>query len=285
MITSVTYEVDGNYSVQRSAASTSRAARAQGLGDINGDGKFTTADVDNATNCFETYLYTNNGSFDAAADINGDGKIDDKDLFALPAIYAAADATAAENEVHNVIVRRGNINGTGGTDGADITALYQKINTNQPYYWYNDLNSDGVVNQADVDTLVHTILNTEYGDANLDGIVNASDFDALASHYGHSGSTWGQGDFNGDGIVNTIDFNMLALHYNFHASANPLGALVPEPGTLSLLAAMSVASQPAAQISLAIARRAGFSPHVSPRNPNGSFKIIESHMLNISHRV
>lgn len=84
---------------------------------------------------------------------------------------------------------------------------------------------------------------TYYGDANLDGKVNTADFTALAAAFNSASGTWQTGDFNYDGVVNLLDFNAVAV--NFGAAALPgsdlslspsLGTLVPEPGSLSLLA-------------------------------------------------
>ena len=78
------------------------------------------------------------------------------------------------------------------------------------------------------------------GDSNLDGKVNALDFNAIATSFGVTGSgVWTQGDFNYDGTVNTSDFMTMSLNFG-KAEAAPapvLGALVPEPATLGLLAA------------------------------------------------
>jgi autotransporter-associated beta strand protein len=85
-----------------------------------------------------------------------------------------------------------------------------------------------------------TVLSTYYGDANLDGVVNAIDFNAVATNFGKSGQTWSQGNFDYDaaGNVNTADFTLLAQ--NFGATpivlASALGSLVPEPGSMALLA-------------------------------------------------
>ena len=73
------------------------------------------------------------------------------------------------------------------------------------------------------------------GDANLDGKVNTSDFMTLASNFGGSGKLWQGGDFNYDGVVNALDFNAIASDFgDSSAPAVSLGALVPEPGMLSV---------------------------------------------------
>jgi hypothetical protein len=85
------------------------------------------------------------------------------------------------------------------------------------------------------------------GDANLDGKVNALDFNALATSFGVNAgaSVWNGGDFNYDGNVDTTDFTALAQNFNQVLPSAPpappigsasLGSLVPEPGSLMLLA-------------------------------------------------
>jgi hypothetical protein len=78
---------------------------------------------------------------------------------------------------------------------------------------------------------------TYYGDTDLSGTVTSTDFNALVAGYGKtSGAIWSEGDFNYDGKVNTMDFNQLAGNFGAPAiPAAPLGAVVPEPASTSLL--------------------------------------------------
>lgn len=74
------------------------------------------------------------------------------------------------------------------------------------------------------------------GDANLDGAVNTIDFNLLAGNFSAGSATWMQGDFNHDDVVDSLDFNSLLSNYGQRSVPQPgLGALVPEPGTLSLI--------------------------------------------------
>jgi hypothetical protein len=78
------------------------------------------------------------------------------------------------------------------------------------------------------------------GDATLDGIVDSNDFSAIANNFNGSANSWAQGDFNNDGVANALDFNLLATNYGSplpggDVSAPSLGALVPEPGSATLL--------------------------------------------------
>jgi dockerin type I repeat protein len=92
---------------------------------------------------------------------------------------------------------------------------------------------------ADSDAVL--IRYTYYGDSNLDGVVSSSDFDVLASNFNMSGREWVDGDFNYDGTVNALDFNALATNFGRAAIASPLGAVVPEPVSLGMVATIGTA--------------------------------------------
>jgi len=53
-----------------------------------------------------------------------------------------------------------------------------------------------------------------------------------------------KGDFNYDGTVNSLDFNLLATNFNQSIAPPPpapaLGALVPEPASLAMLAVTAI---------------------------------------------
>jgi autotransporter-associated beta strand protein len=80
---------------------------------------------------------------------------------------------------------------------------------------------------------------TAYGDANLDGIVDTTDFNLLAANFSGTGKRWSQADFNYDGSTDTVDFNLLASNFAAVVPGTPagasLGALVPEPASMSLV--------------------------------------------------
>ena len=97
-----------------------------------------------------------------------------------------------------------------------------------------------------------------YGDCTLDGTVNGTDLAKVLADWGKTGQTWTQGDFNYDGVVNGTDLAKLlanwgksmptgividgAAYPNLDSGAISMlrGAgitVVPEPGTLALLAA------------------------------------------------
>jgi len=78
-----------------------------------------------------------------------------------------------------------------------------------------DVNRDGGVTQADLTTLVETVLETRTGDANLDGRVLASDFSLALANWQGSQKGWGQGDFNADGTVQANDLSLLLGNFGY----------------------------------------------------------------------
>lgn len=94
----------------------------------------------------------------------------------------------------------------------NIDAVNAAVKAGSTEYSY-DLDGNGLVQKADVDYLVETLLDTAYGDANLDRKVDVGDLGILAANYGNSGKTWGLGDFNGDGTVDVGDLGILAANY------------------------------------------------------------------------
>jgi hypothetical protein len=245
--TVVTYEIDGNYNVQRFPGLYTNTPLGKGLGDLNHDGQYSQTDVANAAGAFEQILYSQNQQFDAAGDINGDGKIDDKDLFLLKSTYQVAGASQATlNEVRAAILRRGDLNHDGFTNAADIDYLSRRLN--QPVTWATDLNADGGIDQGDADTLVHTVLGKLDGDANLDGKVDFTDLVALAQHYNTSdgNQSWAAGDFTHDGNIDFADLVKLAQNYN---------DVPPDPGALppDVAAALVAVPEPSGSALLILA--------------------------------
>jgi fibronectin-binding autotransporter adhesin len=101
-------------------------------------------------------------------------------------------------------------------------------------------------------TTAVTVAYTYYGDSDLSGTVDITDFNTLALNYGTTGATWQKGDFNYDGTVNGLDLNAIATNFGAtpaldviplgallsadSSGATPLGALVPEPASLGMIA-------------------------------------------------
>ena len=121
----------------------------------------------------------------------------------------------------------GDFNGDGTLDAGDINLLFAEIRngTNDATY---DLNGDSLVNTADRDVLVKTLIGADYGDANLDGVFDSNDLvtifiagefeDGVALNSG-----WETGDWDGDGDFGSGDL-VIAFQDGGYAAAGPLGA-------------------------------------------------------------
>jgi formylglycine-generating enzyme required for sulfatase activity len=129
----------------------------------------------------------------------------------------------------------GDVNSDGVVNAADIDAVYAHFG---PGYDRWDVNGDGVVNQADVTYLLKNILHRAYGDANLDGKVDFADFQLLLDRWVKPGN-WAQGDFTGNGVVDFSDFQYVLDNWN---PAGVSQSAVPEPATLCLLALGALAA-------------------------------------------
>ena len=94
-----------------------------------------------------------------------------------------------------------------------------------------DLNSDGRVDNGDMDELVQNILGTNYGDSNLDGTFNSKDlikiFQIGEYEDGVDGnSTWADGDWNCDGDFDSSDLIVAFVAGAYSADAVPLQGIV-----------------------------------------------------------
>ena len=91
---------------------------------------------------------------------------------------------------------------------------------------------------------------TIFPDSNDDGVIDSTDFDALAAHFNEFGTDIHTGDSNIDGYTNALDFNSIATSYGQSVSfrSPALGALVPEPATVSLLFCVAVMTRRRAKV-------------------------------------
>jgi hypothetical protein len=215
VFTIVTYELTGTSNIQRMSGQWV-AGRGAGLGDLNHDGQITADDMEGFGWGFEHVLYAQNTEFNPAADVNGDGRVDNLDLYSLEDVLVTAGASRDVLDAYTrVLVRRGNINGQFGTDQWDIDALYGQLGSEA---WLTDLDADGgSADQQDVDTLVSTILGTDYGDANLDTEIDIADLQIVHDNW-HGSTGWAGGDFTGDAFVDVADLHLVGLHWT---SAQP----------------------------------------------------------------
>jgi hypothetical protein len=138
----------------------------------------------------------------------------------------------------------GDVNGDGVVDAADIDTLTRDclLNTSAACVAM-DLNGDGIVNADDHRLLVTDILNTYYGDANLDLEFNSSDLVAVlasGTYEADVDSNWSTGDFNGDGRTNSSDLVAALADGGYEQGPKQAVAAVPEPSSIGLLLVASV---------------------------------------------
>ena len=240
VVTVVTYEPTGNYNIQRfPGLFTATNGRGAGFGDMNFSGSYVVGDIRTNVGSVEDVLYSQNSKYSSAFDVNGDGLCDDRDLFLLGnALVANGAGQAVLNSYTDLLLKRGDINGSGTTDAADMTALYAGFGTTT---WMTDLNVDGVVDINDVKTMVTNIFRTMPGDFNLDGKVDAADYIVWRKNVGTAGN-YLLGDATFDGSIGEADYEVWRANFGFVRQplmATGVGtsvALVPEPAAVWLVA-------------------------------------------------
>lgn len=202
------------------------------LGDFNGDGNFTSADI----RYFADGLAMTTGGNPKLNRKDGFTRVDNEwqSLTGNGNYFGTALATGVG---YSAGASRADIAGgasplpgayPNGSDGqvgcADITYVYANfgsfsdLSQAQNIDLSADINGDLVINQADVDEIVHGILCTEYGDVNLDGRVNSADAAIVSGNLGMTDASWCDGDVNGDGTVNSADLTIVNSHLGFVSS-------------------------------------------------------------------
>lgn len=131
----------------------------------------------------------------------------------------------------------GDFNGNGMLDAADIDALTLASGSGANDATY-DVNSDGVVNAADVTMWAKDLANTWIGDSNLDGEFNSGDlvtvFTAGKYETGEE-AVWSQGDWNGDSVFNSSDLVAAFSDGGYENGPRAAVSAVPEPSSVALL--------------------------------------------------
>ena len=153
--TVVTYEITGNFNVQRFAGLREETSLGLGFGDMDGDNLYEATDIA----AFETIFLSDNTQFSPAADLTGDGLVEDDDLFALGIALTA-----------------------GGADGATLAAYDALAST---YLTAGDYDLNGFADSGDF-----FLLQRQFGstgllptDGNRNGIVDAPDIAIWESSY------------------------------------------------------------------------------------------------------
>lgn len=247
VVTVVTYEETGNSNIQRFAGQYTQTTIGLGFGDMNSSNAYSTTDIRCSSgtgacgnNSVEDVLYSQNTKFAAAFDVNGDGLGDNRDLFLLGnELVARGAGQTVLNSYTDLLLFRGDLNGGGGTNVADMTTLYANFGNMS---WLMDLNVDGAVDIADVETMITKLFRTKAGDFNLDGAVDGADYVLWRQSSGMmAGAQFTQGDADLDGDVDAADLAAWRGNFGFaRAPLSPgagLGAMVtgvPEPTPICL---------------------------------------------------
>ncbi len=100
VLTLVSYEIDGNFNIQRYPGQLLATTLGSGLCDLNFDGTYSPADV----GLFFSAYNSNQQIFNAAGDLNGDGLIDDVDLLAFGPKLVSLGASTATLSAYNRLV-------------------------------------------------------------------------------------------------------------------------------------------------------------------------------------
>lgn len=206
-------------------------------GDLNNDGKITTADLlmlsrylagkENADNVYNNIDIDENGALDKAdvealqnliaygrirkptgvtGDINNDGKIDIVDVgFIKQYLNGLKDI----REIYN-----GDVNNDGVIDEKDanhVLNLYFSGTLEKPTDINGDTNNDGIINEADIEHLKSFLegkieaIRTYNADTNKDGQVDIKDLRQLNNMVNGTIA----GDANNDGKVDTKDYAVM----------------------------------------------------------------------------
>ena len=122
----------------------------------------------------------------------------------------------------------GDLNGDDEITAEDADWLCRAIATGQQADPAPDLNSDGELTYADMETMLELVDRTQ-GDLNFDGIVQFDDFVKLSAEFGKENATWSQGDtMDCNGSVTFVDF--LGVYHNYgERFETSIPNSVPEP--------------------------------------------------------
>jgi hypothetical protein len=138
----------------------------------------------------------------------------------------------------------GDFNKNGMLDQPDIDDLtgQSASGTNNPAY---DLNSDQLVNEADVQVWVKDLFKSYIGDADLNHEFTSGDLVVvLAAGTYETGvdSVWSTGDFNGDARTNSTDLVAALADGGYEQGPPPATAAVPEPSSWVLGVTVALSS-------------------------------------------
>jgi hypothetical protein len=138
----------------------------------------------------------------------------------------------------------GDFNRDQSIDIADMNALTLAIQSNDSDSSF-DLDSSGILDDADLDFMVHVAIGTWFGDANLDGLFDSKDLVVIfqSAEYEDAipgNSTWGTGDWNADGDFTSLD--LVVAFQDAGYEKGPRHVAVPESISSTFLLHLFVGS-------------------------------------------
>ena len=131
----------------------------------------------------------------------------------------------------------GDFDGNGMLDVLDVNALNDQISNGVADATF-DLNSDGAVDESDLQIWVKDLKNTWIGDADLDGEFRTTDLVSVfqtGKFEKDVSAGWEDGDWNGDGRFGTADFITAFQDGGFEKGPRVAVKSVPEPGTFLMV--------------------------------------------------
>lgn len=154
------------------------------LGDVNGDGLVSAADVRQALSMMATGH--------PAADVNDDGVVTETDFALIEANFGASAASRV----------LGDADGSGVVTSADLRIALAQLGRAGSA----DCDGDGVVTESDIYMmrvrLGASTTTTLQGDINGDRVVDGADQSLLEAHFG---TDWARADLDGNGNVSITD--------------------------------------------------------------------------------
>lgn len=163
---------------------------------------------DDSGNAIHDFVYDDMAPWSTLADGGGFSLviIDENGDYSDPANWGPSDNIGGTPGTGSVVVT-GDFDDDGMLTCSDINQLSAESAAGMNSAAF-DVNSDGMVDGADVNHWIVTLKGTLLGDANLDFVVDASDFNVWNGSKFTSTTAWCSGNFNGDGVVDASDFNI-----------------------------------------------------------------------------
>ena len=163
------------------------------------------------------------------ADMDGDADMD----------ILSASAYDSKLSLYRNLSTSGDFDGDGSVDAADIALLCAAIQAQDPDPLF-DLNADGLITPADLESMIRDILQTSAGDANLDGLFTTADLVLVfqAGQYEDNipgNSRWSQGDWNCDGEFDSGDLVAAFQGGQFELAATPSATISSDLAAAILL--------------------------------------------------